>query len=65
MAKALPDEVLDAVLVSGRYDELPEALASRFGGLVDRITMMVPDDPVQDSMASAAIGAIRACWPGD
>lgn len=63
MSAALPDEVLDAVLVSGRYEELPEMLAARFGGLADRITMTVPDDPTDDPIAAAAIAAIRSSWP--
>ena len=60
MPAALPDQVLDEFLVSGRYEELPQALASRFGGLVDRITLTVPSDPKDDAACAAAINAIRA-----
>lgn len=60
MAAALPDHVLDEFLVSGRYEELPDALASRFGGLVDRITLTVPSDPKDDAACARAIAAIRA-----
>lgn len=60
MAAALPDHVLDEFLVSGRYEELPEALASRFGGLVDRITLTVPSDAKNDTACAAAVAAIRA-----
>jgi len=59
MSAALPDHVLDEFLVSGRYEELPEALASRFGGLVDRITLTVPADPKDDAACAAAVEAIR------
>ncbi len=60
MAAALPDHVLDEFLVSGRYEELPDALASRFGGLVDRITLTVPPDPKDDAACAKSIAAIRA-----
>jgi hypothetical protein len=60
MANALPDAVLDEFLVSGRYEELPEALVTRFGGLVRRITLPVPSQPAHDAAHAAAIAAIRA-----
>ncbi|MBV6422246.1 MAG: hypothetical protein NAOJABEB_00021 [Steroidobacteraceae bacterium] len=60
MPAALPDHVLDEFLVSGRYEELPEALATRFGGLVDRITLTVPLDANDDAACAAAVAAIRA-----
>ncbi|MDG3066670.1 TIGR03617 family F420-dependent LLM class oxidoreductase [Thauera mechernichensis] len=60
MPGVFTDEVLDTFLVSGRYDQLPEQLAARFGGLVDRITLTVPTDPANDAAAAEAIKAIRA-----
>lgn len=60
MPAVFTDEVLDTFLVSGRYDELPEQLATRFGGLVDRITLTVPTDPANDAAVTEAIKAIRA-----
>ncbi|QDX82988.1 LLM class F420-dependent oxidoreductase [Denitratisoma sp. DHT3] len=60
MAGALSDEVLDEFLVTGRYEELPEALAARFEGLVGRITLTVPNDPNHDAAHGKAIAAIRA-----
>lgn len=60
MPAALPDRVLDEFLVSGRYEELPQALASRFAGLVDRITLTVPADAKDDAACAAAIAAMRA-----
>ena len=59
MPAVFTDEVLDTFLVSGRYDELPERLVSRFSGLVDRITLTVPEDPANDEGVAAAIAAIR------
>ncbi|ENO94132.1 oxidoreductase [Thauera sp. 28] len=60
MPGVFTDEVLDTFLVSGRYDQLPEQLAARFGGLVDRITLTVPTDPANDAAAAEAIRQIRA-----
>lgn len=60
MSAALLDHVLDEFLVSGRYEDLPQALESRFGGLVDRISLTVPADPKDDAACAAAIAAIRA-----
>ena len=60
MPGVFTDEVLDTFLVSGRYDQLPERLGSRFGGLVDRITLTVPTDPANDAAAAEAIRQIRA-----
>lgn len=59
MPAVFTDEVLDTFLVSGRLDELPERLGSRFSGLVDRITLTVPNDPANDLATAAAIEAIR------
>lgn len=53
------DEILDAFLVSADYGQLPEALVSRFNGLLDRITLTVPNDPANDSACAEAITAIR------
>lgn len=60
MPSVFSDEVLDQFLVTANYEELPEALASRFAGVVDRITLTVPHDPANDAAASVAISAIRA-----
>lgn len=60
MAGELPDPVLDEFLVTGRYEELPEALHARFAGLVDRLTLTVADDPSNDAAMASALTAIRA-----
>lgn len=62
MTDELPDEVLEEFLVSGRYDELPSALAGRFAGLVDRISMPVPSDPSRDHCVAAILPAIRRAF---
>ncbi|SEJ52815.1 probable F420-dependent oxidoreductase, MSMEG_2256 family [Pseudomonas linyingensis] len=60
MPSVFSDEVLDQFLVSAQYEELPEALASRFVGVADRVTLTVPHDPAHDAAVSLAISAIRA-----
>ena len=62
MAGVLPDEVVDEFVVSGLYEQLPSSLATRFAGLVDRISMPVPADPVDDSHVTAALPAIRRAF---
>lgn len=64
MAAAISDTVLDEFLVSGRYDQLPGMLVSRFGGLVDRITLTVAADPANDAATAAVIVATRALAAG-
>ncbi len=59
MPGVLSDTVLDEFLVSGRYEELPDNLASRFDGLVHRITLTVPQRPEHDAANASAIEAIR------
>ena len=59
MPSLLSDAVVDEFLVSGRFEVLPEVLASRFQGLVQRITLTVPPQPENDRANAAAIEAIR------
>ena len=59
MGQALPDHVLNEFLITGHYDELPDALNDRFGGLVDRIVLTAPADPAHDAAAAVAITKIR------
>ncbi|MDX2155420.1 MAG: TIGR03617 family F420-dependent LLM class oxidoreductase [Hyphomicrobiaceae bacterium] len=39
MAAAVPDEVLNLFAAVGTYDELPERIAERFGGVVDSVSI--------------------------
>lgn len=59
MSAMLSDTVLDEFLVSGRFEELPEKLATRFIGLVQRITLTVPLRPEHDKANASAIKGIR------
>jgi probable F420-dependent oxidoreductase len=45
MAPEIPEEVMEEFVIEARYDELPEALRSRYGGLLDRVSLYRPLDP--------------------
>jgi probable F420-dependent oxidoreductase len=45
MAAMVPDEVLDLFAVRATYDKLPEAVADRFGGISDAVSIdFLPED---------------------
>jgi len=51
--------VLDTLLVSGRYDELPGILRARYGGLADGVQLPPIADPGDDDALRACIAALR------
>ena len=55
----LTDDVLDTLLVSGRYDELPGILRARDGGLADGVQLPPIADPGDDEALRACIAALR------
>ncbi|MGC8460822.1 MAG: TIGR03617 family F420-dependent LLM class oxidoreductase [Candidatus Dormibacteria bacterium] len=44
MPALIPDALLDEVVISGRWDEIPRLLHARYQGLVDRITPYIATD---------------------
>ncbi len=44
LGTAVPDEVLDGFCVSGTWDEIVPRIAEHLGGLVDTLSIGVPDD---------------------
>lgn len=44
MASEVPDQVLDAFIVEGNWEEMGGALRERYGGLVDRVRLYLPFD---------------------
>ncbi|MFI6093634.1 TIGR03617 family F420-dependent LLM class oxidoreductase [Streptomyces sp. NPDC051218] len=60
MADAIDDEVLDAFAVAGTAGEVAHALHSRFGGLVDRVSLYTPydADPAQLAVTARALRSI-------
>ncbi|HYF46404.1 MAG TPA: LLM class flavin-dependent oxidoreductase, partial [Acidimicrobiales bacterium] len=57
---AVTDEVLDAVVVSGRYDQLAEVLGERYADLADGVLLHPPSDPADDELFAAAVEELRA-----
>jgi probable F420-dependent oxidoreductase len=44
MSREVSDDVLEEFVVEGRWEEMGQALAGRYGGLVDRVRMYLPFD---------------------
>lgn len=59
MAAAIGDEMLDAFVPTGRYDEISEVLKQWYGGLATRVTFPVPEDPSRDAEVAEVIARIR------
>lgn len=58
MAGEIPDEVLDAFAVSGTPAETAVALAERFGGAVDRVSLYTPY-PVDPALTGEVAARLR------
>ncbi len=39
MARQVPDDVLDLFVARATYDDLPEAIEKRYGGIVDTVSI--------------------------
>jgi hypothetical protein len=56
MADVVPDEVVDLMGVYGRSSDAGAEIVGRFGGVADRVQLVVPDD---DEEALALLASIR------
>jgi probable F420-dependent oxidoreductase len=54
------DEVLDTLVPTATFDELPEVLAARFGGRCDGLLLSPPADPAHDGAFAEVVDALRA-----
>ena len=59
LGRVLSDEVLDELVPSGTFDELPDLVLERFAELGQGITIGVPADPADDDAFRAVVAAIR------
>jgi probable F420-dependent oxidoreductase len=59
LGEVVNDEVLDTLVPSATYDELPELLGDRFGALCQGLTVPPPTDPAHDAAFADVIAAIR------
>ncbi len=60
LAAVVTDEVLDALVPSATFEELPDLLAARFGHLAQGVTLAVPGDPAHDGAFAEVVAAVRA-----
>jgi len=60
MPAQVDDELLDAFVPSGRYEEIADVLSAGWGGLCTALSFPVPDDPAEDTAAAAAIARLRS-----
>jgi hypothetical protein len=59
MKGAITDEMLDALVPQGRYEEIAHVMTTWYGGLASSVTFPLPDDPTCDAQVRAAIAALR------
>jgi probable F420-dependent oxidoreductase len=59
LAGVLSDEILDALVPSGTFEELPGVLLQRFAGLGQGIVVNPPADPGDDDAFRAVVAAVR------
>ncbi len=59
LSSLVTDEVLDALVPTALYDDLPALLARRFGGLAQGVLVPVPVDPAHDRRFADVVAAIR------
>jgi len=60
LGNVLPDDVLDALVPSGTFDELPGLLSERFAGLGRGITVNPPADASDDVAFAEVVAALQA-----
>jgi probable F420-dependent oxidoreductase len=59
MAAEIPDDLLHQFTAVARYDDLPKAVAARFGGITDSITIDVPPTVPRD-VADQLLAELKA-----
>ena len=63
LGSLMTDEVLDTVLPTGTWDELPAILERWYSGLVDGLLIQPPDDPALDERFGETLRAIGSIRP--
>ena len=62
MAPLVNDEMLEVLLPTAPYAELPAVLRERYAGLGDAISFPLPPDPADDAEVARAIDSLRGAW---
>ncbi len=61
MEQRVSDEMVHEIAVVARYDELPEAVLTRYGGLCDRVEFSIPvSNPDDEALLAEMVADIRA-----
>jgi probable F420-dependent oxidoreductase len=61
LAGVIDDEVLDRFCIAGTYDTFADRVRERLGGLTDRISLRMPQDPVgQGKELAGLVAALKA-----
>jgi probable F420-dependent oxidoreductase len=60
LAAVLSDEVLETLVPSGTFEELPGVLLGRFAGLGQGLLVNPPADPAHDEAFAGVVGALQA-----
>jgi probable F420-dependent oxidoreductase len=60
MAGIVDDEMLETFAPVGTYDEIAARLEQAYGGVCERITFPMPDDPAEDAAAARVIRQLQA-----
>jgi probable F420-dependent oxidoreductase len=59
MAGVIGDDVLDAAVPTGTYDEIEAVLRAWYGGLTEWLSFPMPDDPAHDAAVARVVARLR------
>lgn len=59
MKRSVTDEMLDALVPTGAYEEIAERLLADYADVATRLTFPLPDDPADDAAVRPVIEALR------
>ncbi len=59
MAAAIPDVLFDALVACGTYVEIAPLLEDWYGGLIDAVTLRLPENPADDGAFRRLVEALR------
>lgn len=59
MVGLIADDLLDKVVISGRYDEIAGKLKKNYQGVSDWITFPVPEDPKEDEATASVLRSLH------
>jgi alkanesulfonate monooxygenase SsuD/methylene tetrahydromethanopterin reductase-like flavin-dependent oxidoreductase (luciferase family) len=60
MTALVTDDLLDKVIVSGRYDEIATKLKQHYSDVSDWITFPVPENPDEDDATASVIKELQS-----